>query len=56
MGSEDRREPVAEDERTIATEEQFRRAFATVLRRYAPAFEALAEHDKQTARGQTPVD
>jgi len=40
------RQLVIEPDDDTIPQASFRRAFATVLRKYAPAFEALAEHDK----------
>ena len=40
------RQLVIEPEDDTVPRATFRRAFATVLRRYAPAFRGLAEHDK----------
>lgn len=39
------RQLVVEPEDDIATDAEFQRAFAAVLRREAPAFQALADHD-----------
>ena len=43
------RQMVIEPENDTVPEASFRRAFATVLRRYAPAFKKLADHDRGTA-------
>lgn len=40
------RQLVVEPEDDTIPEASFQRAFATVLRRYGPAFEALAKHDQ----------
>jgi antitoxin component of MazEF toxin-antitoxin module len=39
------RQLVVEPEDDTASDASFRRAYATVLRRYGPAFEALAKYD-----------
>jgi antitoxin component of MazEF toxin-antitoxin module len=44
------RQMVVEPEDDTAPNASFRRAFATVLRRYGPAFDALAAHDRQGVR------
>jgi antitoxin component of MazEF toxin-antitoxin module len=43
------RQMVVEPEDDSLPETSFRRSFATVLRRYGPAFKALAEFDRGTA-------
>ena len=43
------RQMVVEPEDDSLPEASFRRSFSTVLRRYGPAFKALADFDRQTA-------
>jgi antitoxin component of MazEF toxin-antitoxin module len=43
------RQMVVEPEDDILPEASFRRSFSTVLRRYGPAFKALADFDRRTA-------
>ncbi|MFZ5478839.1 MAG: AbrB/MazE/SpoVT family DNA-binding domain-containing protein [Myxococcota bacterium] len=44
------RQLVVEPADDYATDAEFQRAFATVLRRYGPTFEALAEYDRGNKR------
>jgi antitoxin component of MazEF toxin-antitoxin module len=44
------RQMVVEPEDDTIPDASFRRAFATVLRRYGDSFEALAEHDRGRKR------
>src|SRR5262245_19922349 len=44
------RQMVIEPEDDSLPEPSFQRSFATVLRRYGPAFKALADHDRGAAR------
>jgi len=44
------RQMIVEPEDDTMPEASFRRAFATVLRRYGPVFEKLADFDKGTAK------
>jgi hypothetical protein len=47
--NENSREPVLESEDAYMTEEEFCCAFAAVLKREAPVFQALADHDAGVA-------
>lgn len=49
------RQMVVEPEDDSLPEASFQRAFATVLRRYGPAFEALADHDRGNVRQPAPA-
>ena len=49
------RQMVVEPEDDSLPEASFRRSFATVLRRYGPAFKALADFDRGTAEAPRPA-
>ena len=49
------RQMIVEPEDDSLPEASFRRSFATVLRRYGPAFEALADFDRGSTRTRGPA-
>jgi antitoxin component of MazEF toxin-antitoxin module len=49
------RQMVVEPEDDTLPEASFRRSFATVLRRYGPAFKALADFDRGTSEAPRPA-
>lgn len=44
------------DRRTDADDATFRKAFAEIIRRYGPAFKALADHDSGMQTDGAPIE